>query len=164
MPSARGSSRPRDRTCVSLIAGRILTTSASWKAPLPLYLYVIPLLSSRWRCREGQSRARPTGAGATSPVGGVARRGPGLREPYATSGAGTILAPPLPSAAPCDWRKQPSLGRAVGVGGRGPGPKVTLWLRRCGERSRPYASSPCGSISGALPSAAPPALSLSSLR
>mgnify|MGYP007134236629 CR=1 FL=1 len=73
--SSRGSSRLRDRTCVSLIAGRILATSASWKAPLPRYLYVIPLLSSRWRCREGQSRARPTGAGATSPVGGVARRG-----------------------------------------------------------------------------------------
>ena len=57
----------------------------------------------------------------------------GLGEPNATSGVGTTLAPPLPSAAPCDWREGPSLGRAVGEGGRGPRPKVTLRQRRCGE-------------------------------
>lgn len=30
-------------------------------------------------------------------------------------------------------------------------PKVTRWLRRCGERSGRYASARCGNISGALP-------------
>lgn len=38
-----------------------------------------------------------------------------LGKPYATSGAGTTLAPPLPSEAPYDWREEPSLGSAVGV-------------------------------------------------
>ena len=36
MPSSRGSSRPRDRTCISMspvLAGKFFTPSATWEAP-----------------------------------------------------------------------------------------------------------------------------------
>ena len=60
-PSSRGSSRPRDRTCVSIrtcvsmspaLAGRFFTISATWEAQFPLYskekifLYLLSRFSS----------------------------------------------------------------------------------------------------------------------
>ena len=39
MPSSRGSSQPRDRTCVSCIAGRFFTHQATWEAPMKEKLF-----------------------------------------------------------------------------------------------------------------------------
>ena len=37
MPSSRGSSQPKDQTCISWIAGRFFTNWATWKAQLLYY-------------------------------------------------------------------------------------------------------------------------------
>ena len=54
MPSSRGSSRPKDRTCISCTPGRFFTTEPTWNTPpSPQPIYMSPSkfpISIRMRC------------------------------------------------------------------------------------------------------------------
>ena len=66
MPSSRGSSQPRDWTCVSYISNtgrQVFTTSATWEWHLTLVL--LPGKSHGWRGLEGCSPWGPWGSDTT---------------------------------------------------------------------------------------------------
>ena len=46
MPSSKGSSQPRDRTCISYIAGRFFTAEPPWNPPLYFVVFSRPVVSN----------------------------------------------------------------------------------------------------------------------